>query len=110
MLTLLPIMNVQVFSLGMDIHYLTSQEGILQYTGYTMIKIPLCAARLINGGPVVGQRYSVRYVGMAQDTYPPEFCYVGVIDQQLIFLIAQAQIAAIGDIWPGFERNRRDIH
>ena len=88
------VMNVQVFSLNMDIRYLTSREGILQCNGYTMIKIPLCTAQLFNGGPVVGERYYVRYLdGIVQDRYPPEFCYVGVVDQQLMFLIAQPQAA-----------------
>jgi hypothetical protein len=91
------IMNVQVFSLSMDIRYLTSREGILQCNGYTMIKVPLCAASLLNGGPVVGERYYVRYLdGIVQDLYPPEFCYVGVEDQQLMFLIAQPQTTKPG--------------
>lgn len=100
------IMNVQVFSLSMDIRYLTSREGILQCNGYTMIKIPLCAASLLNGGPVVGERYYVRYLdGIVQDFYPPEFCYVGVEDQQLMFLIAQPQAAERGHRLP----NRHEV-
>lgn len=81
------IMNVQVFSLNMDARYLTSHEAILQYDKHAVIKVPLREANEINGGPVVGERYFVRYVdGIAtQDLYPPEFRYVGTMDEQLVF-------------------------
>jgi hypothetical protein len=88
------IMNVQVFSLGMDIRYLTSDEGILEYEHHTEIKIPLCDASSVNGGPVIGERYFVRYLdGIAEDFYPLQFCYIGIIDQQLVFSTAVAQTA-----------------
>ena len=80
------IMNVQVFSLDLDARCLTSNEAILQYDKHAVIKIPLCEARPIDGGPVIGKHYFVRYVdGIAQDIYPPEFCYDGTVDQQLVF-------------------------
>jgi len=80
------IMNVQVFSLEMDARYLTSNEAILQYDQDAVIKIPLRGAHPVNGGPIIGKHYFVRYVdGIAQNIYPPEFCYVGTVDQQLVF-------------------------
>ncbi len=85
-ITPLLIMNVQVFSLDMDARCLTSNEAILQYDINTVIKIPLDEANLVDGGPVVGKHYFVRYLdGIAQDPSPPEFCYVGAVDQQLVF-------------------------
>lgn len=80
------IMNVQVFSVNMEAYYLTSKEAILRYGKDAVIKIPLCAANKVNGGPVIGERYFVRYVdGIGQDSYPPEFRYVGMKDKQLVF-------------------------
>ena len=88
------IMNVQVFSLDMDARYLTSHEGVLQYDRHTTIKIPLGEANQVNGGPVVGERYFVRYVdGIAQDMFPPEFRYLGTVGQELVFSSAKMQPA-----------------
>lgn len=80
------IMNVQVFSVDMDARYLTSNEAILRYDKDAIIRIPLSAAKSVNGGPVIGERYFVRYLnGIDQDFYPPEFCYIGTKDKQLVF-------------------------
>ena len=80
------IMNVQVFSLDMDARCLTSNEAILQYDEHAVIKIPLRNAHPVNGGPVIGEHYFVRYVdGIAQEIYPPEFRYVGAVNGQLVF-------------------------
>jgi len=80
------IMNVQVFSLNMAARCLTSKEAILQYDTHAVIKIPLRDAHPVNGGPVVGEHYFVRYVdGIAQETYPPEYRYVGAVNEQLVF-------------------------
>jgi hypothetical protein len=83
------IMNVQVFSVNMDARYLTSKEAVLRYEHDTIIKIPLVAAQTVNGGPVVGEHYFIRYRdGIGEDIYPPEFCYIGMKDKQLIFASA----------------------
>jgi hypothetical protein len=80
------IMNVQIFSLDMDARCLTSNEAILQYDKYAVIKIPLRDAHPVNGGPVVGEYYFVRYRdGITQETYPPEFRYIGAVNGQLVF-------------------------
>jgi hypothetical protein len=80
------IMNVQVFFLNRDARCLTSKEAILQYDTHAVIKIPLCDAHPVNGGPVIGEHYFVRYVdGIAQEIFPPEFRYVGAVNEQLVF-------------------------
>lgn len=80
------IMNVQVFSAKMNAYYLISNEAILRYEKHTIIKIPMCTAKSVNGGPVVGERYYVRYRdGIGEDFYPPEFRYVGTMNEQLVF-------------------------
>jgi len=88
------IMNVQVFSLGMDARYLTSNEGVLQYDRHTEIRISLRDANPINGGPIVGERYFVHYLdGIAEDIHPPRFCYIGIVNQQFVFSTALPQAA-----------------
>ncbi len=80
------IMNVQVFSVNMDARYLISKEAVLRNEKHTIIKISLNEAESVNGGPVVGERYFVRYRdGIGQDFYPPEFRYIGMKNKQLIF-------------------------
>ena len=88
------VLNIQVFSLDMDTRYLTSNEGILISDGLLEIKIPLFDARPVNGGPVVGERYFVRYLdGIADGIYPPDLYYVGTVDNQLVFSSAAVQLA-----------------
>ena len=79
------ILNVQVCSPETDARYLLSSQGTLQDNKYVIIKLPVCLTSRMNGGPVVGQCYCVRY---ACDTGMrcSHFCYLGVIDQQLIFI------------------------
>lgn len=80
------VMNVQVFSIDMNARYLTSKEAVLRYENATTIKIPLCAAKSVNGGPIVGKNYFLRYMdGIGQDFYPPEFKYLGTMNEQLVF-------------------------
>jgi hypothetical protein len=86
------IMNVQVFSLDIDGSCLTSDEGILKCGRHLEITIPLSSANPVNQGPIVGERYFVRYEDeIAHETYQPEFCYVGITDNQLIFSNATLQ-------------------
>ena len=88
------IMNVQVFSVNMNARYLTSKEAVLCCDKDLVIKIPSYAAESANGGPVIGDRYFVRYVdGIGQNPYPPEFRYVGVMDKQLVFSSLSSQAA-----------------
>lgn len=85
------IMNVQVFSMDLDAHRcLTSHEAILHHGKHAIIKIPLSDARPVDGGLVVGEQYFVRYMdGMAgKQAYPPEFRYVGAVNEQLVFTSA----------------------
>ena len=80
------IMNVQIFSVNMEARYLTSKEAILREGKELIIKIPLCAAKAMNGGPVIGQHYFVKYRdGIGGDFYPPEFQYIGTTNEQLVF-------------------------
>ena len=80
------IMNVQVYSSDKYIRCLTSQEAILNCNEDMEIKIPFGAAKAANDELIIGERYLVRYVdGMEQSSYPPEFCYVGIADKQLVF-------------------------
>lgn len=80
------IMNVQVFSTDMSERYLAAREAILHYNGTLQIKIPQGSATHHNGGPLIGERYYVRYLdGLAQDNAPQEFCFIGTIDGQLVF-------------------------
>lgn len=80
------IMNVQVFSTNMDARYLTSKEAVLRYEKDTIIKIPLWSAKSVNGGPVIGEHYFLRYVdGIGHNFLPPEFKYVGTMNEQLVF-------------------------
>jgi hypothetical protein len=55
------IMNVQIFSADLATR-LTSKEGILRCERDTIIKIPIGTAKPANGGPVIGERYYVRYM------------------------------------------------
>jgi hypothetical protein len=88
------VINIQVFSLDTDTRYLTSSEGILTGNAVTEIKIPLFDARLINGGPIVGERYFVRYLdGIGEESFPADFFYIGMIDNQLVFSSAVVQPA-----------------
>jgi hypothetical protein len=81
------LMNVQVFSTDMDARYLTSKEAVLRDGNATTIKIPLCAAKSVNGGPVVGKHYFLRYMdGIEQSSFNfPEFKYLGLMNEQLVF-------------------------
>ena len=84
------ILNVQVFSSGMTDCLLVSQEGILQDEQDTIIRIPSYQARLFNGGPVIGNHYSIRYMdGIENHLCGPEFYYLGIMDQQFIFSVAR---------------------
>ena len=88
------IMNVQVFSSDMLAYCLTSKEAILRQNTHTVIKIPTSTAKSVNGGPVVGQRYFVRYVdGIASDFTRPEFRYLGTENEQFVFSSARMQPA-----------------
>jgi len=82
------IMNVQVFSIDVDARRcLTSNEAILHCDKHAVIKIPVGNARPHDGGPVIGEQYFVHYMdGIAsKQVYPPEFRYVGSINEQLVF-------------------------
>ena len=80
------IMNVQVCSPDMNFRYLTSKEGILKYECHSEIKIPVSNATTVNGGPIVGKRYCIRYLdGIEQDICPPELFYIGIADNQFVF-------------------------
>ncbi|MGC1376284.1 MAG: hypothetical protein WA821_08680 [Anaerolineales bacterium] len=81
------IMNVQVFSLDLDARCLTSNEAILQYDKHAVIKIPLSDAHPLEGGPVIGEQYFVSYMDgiAAPQIYPPEFRYIGAVNEQLVF-------------------------
>ena len=82
----LMIMNVQVFSFATNDVLLESKEGILHDDQHTTIKIWLDEARFLNGGPVVGEPYFMRYVnGIENSFYSPEFYYMGLMDHQLVF-------------------------
>jgi hypothetical protein len=88
------VMHIQVFSLDMETRCLTSSEGILTGDDQTEIRIPLFDAIQVKRGPIVGERYFVRYQdGIAQDIFPPEFFYIGIVDHQLIFSSAAMQPA-----------------
>lgn len=88
------IMNVKVFSVDMDTYYLTSKEAILRCDNDMVIKIPLYDAQPINGGPVIGEYYFVRYMdGIGDDFYPPEFQYLGMKNKQLVFSSTRKQAA-----------------
>jgi hypothetical protein len=80
------IMNIEVFSHDMEVRFLTSSEGILKYDRLIEINIPLSAAQTLNGGPLIGECYSIRYAdGMINDPYPRDFYFIGIVDNQLTF-------------------------
>lgn len=83
------ISNVQIFSPSMDDQHLTAQAGVIQRNGHILIRIPLGDANPVNGGPIVGQQYLVRYQdeeGTRQDL--EGFRYLGIHNLQLEFSTA----------------------
>jgi len=87
MLNLMLILDVQVCSSKTDTPYLVSPHGTLEHNKYVVLKMPVCVTKRANGGPEVGRCYCVRYMcGTTQERRFAQFCYLGVIDQQLIFI------------------------
>ncbi|MGC1375648.1 MAG: hypothetical protein WA821_05470 [Anaerolineales bacterium] len=88
------ILNVQFFSLDMGACCLTSNEGILKYNEHIEINIPASTAISLNGGPFVGECYFIRYLDrIANDGYPTDFCYAGMVGNQFVFSSAVMQCA-----------------
>ena len=84
--TVLLILKIQVCSLASASQCLLAQEGLLEYGEHTFIRIPLSSATPVNEGPVAGERYFIRYTdGIENNPYGPEFDFLGVRDEQLVF-------------------------
>ena len=80
------ILKIQVCSLGSASQCLLAKEGILECGEHTTIRIPLSSATPLNGGPVTGEYYFIRYTdGIENSPYGPEFRFLGVRDEHLVF-------------------------
>src|SRR5689334_1352258 len=83
------ISNVQVFSPAMDDQHLTARAAVMLQNGHVMIKIPLGDANPVNGGPIVGQEYLIRYLDeTGSDQNHNGFRYLGINNLQLEFSTA----------------------
>jgi hypothetical protein len=84
--TVFLILKIQVCSRASASQCILAKEGILEYGEHTVIRIPLSSATPLNGGPVAGERYFIRYTdGIENNPYGPEFYFLGVRDEQLVF-------------------------
>jgi hypothetical protein len=84
--TVFLILKIEVCSLASASQCLLAEEGILEYGEHTVIRIPLSSATPLNGGPLAGERYFIRYMdGMENNPYDSNFHFLGVRDAQLVF-------------------------
>jgi hypothetical protein len=90
-----PILKVQAYSMNMSDQRLVSEAGLIERDEYVMVQVPLGTACPINGGPIVGEQYSVRYHDESGLNYNDQgFRYLGIFDMRLIFTTAPAESAS----------------
>lgn len=91
-----PIMNVQAYSMSMSDKRLDSEAGLIERDQYVMVRIPLAVACPVNGGPIVGEQYAVRYKDEAGASYNDQgFRYLGIFDMRLVFTTAPVEAASL---------------
>jgi hypothetical protein len=86
-----PISNVQAYSMNMSDQRLTSEAGLIELDQYLMVQVPLGDAYPVNGGPIVGEQYIVRYHDEAGLNHNDQgLRYLGIFDKRLVFTTAPA--------------------